>query len=358
MTRLGRVPGLIAVAVVLSIALAGALAVNVVQLREGFGWVEHTNEVLRQINAVARDILAAESSERGYLLTGEVSYRDSYAESRAAILGTLDALETQVADNPEQAHHLADLKPMIAARIGEFEHALALGPTHLSDALEVLSSARSTRLTPQIEDALGQMRRIELALLAVRQERVDHVSLLLALFAAAMSVLAVLSAGLGAVVFERHRGQRALAELQSELLHVSRLSTMGEMAAALSHELNQPLTAMSNYLQAGRRLAERIDDPRAQTLRDAIGKASEQALRAGRTVQRLREFVARGESERRIESLHKIVEEANALALIVAKERSTIISKAPRCCQQPINVTVRLSLTDTNLTKLICCELE
>src|SRR5579862_6131467 len=131
--RLGRVPGLIAIAVVLSIGFAAALAFNVVQLRDSFGWVEHTNEVLREINGVARNILEAESNERGYLLTGEASYRDGYAASSAALLGTLDTLTTLMADNAEQARRLADLRPLIAARIGEFERALALGPAKLSE---------------------------------------------------------------------------------------------------------------------------------------------------------------------------------------------------------------------------------
>jgi len=323
---LGRVPALIAGAVALSVAFAIALGINVMQLRDSFAWVEHTNEVLREINAVARNLLEAESGERGYLLTGDASYRASYEESSAAIPATLGTLGALIADNPEQAGRLDALRPVIAARLDELARAVAFGPARLNDALQVLGSARATRLTPRIQDELGQMRRIELALLTVRQQRVDRDSLLLAGLAAATSVLAVLFSALGALLFQRHRDERALREVQGELLQVSRLSTMGEMAAALAHELNQPLTAMSNYLQAGRRLAEQMTDARAPTLREVMTKAAEQAMRAGRTIQRLREFVARGDSERRIESLRKVVEEAGALALVVAKERTTAIT--------------------------------
>ena len=323
---LGRVPALIAGAVALSVAFAIALGINVMQLRDSFAWVEHTNEVLREINAVARNLLEAESGERGYLLTGDASYRASYEESSAAIPATLGTLGALIADNPEQAGRLDALRPVIAARLDELARSLALGPARLGEALQILSRARATRLTPRVEDELGQMRRIELALLTVRQQRVDRDSLLLAGLAAATSVLAVLFSALGALLFQRHRDERTLREVQAELLQVSRLSTMGEMAAALAHELNQPLTAMSNYLQAGRRLAEQMTDARAPTLREVMSKATEQALRAGRTIQRLREFVARGDSERRIESLRRVVEEAGALALVVAKERTTAIT--------------------------------
>ena len=121
---------------------------------------------------------------------------------------------------------------------------------------------------------------------------------------------------------QRQEGERLLHEVQSELLHISRLSTMGEMASALAHELNQPLSAISNYLQGTKRLLENSPDERATLIMEAMEKAAEQAVRAGQVIQRLRDFVARGETEHRIESIKKIIEEANALALVAAKEQS------------------------------------
>jgi two-component system sensor kinase FixL len=112
-----------------------------------------------------------------------------------------------------------------------------------------------------------------------------------------------------------------LQELQGELTHMSRLTAMGEMASTLAHELNQPLSAIANYLKGSRRLleAETVDIPR---VRDAIAKAGDQALRAGDVIRHLRDFVARGETDRSIESLPKLIEEASALALLGAKERN------------------------------------
>jgi two-component system sensor kinase FixL len=101
---------------------------------------------------------------------------------------------------------------------------------------------------------------------------------------------------------------------------MSRLTAMGEMASALAHELNQPLTAIANYLKGSRRLVAADDGERAVMVRDALDKAAEQALRAGQIIRRLREFVSRGETERRVESIAKLIEEASALALVGAKE--------------------------------------
>ena len=120
---------------------------------------------------------------------------------------------------------------------------------------------------------------------------------------------------------ERQKTEARLQELQSELVHISRLTAMGEMASALAHELNQPLTAIANYLKGSRRLLEGRADEQAGMVRDAIEKAAEQSLRAGQIIRRLRDFVARGESEPRVESIKKLIEEASALALVGAKDQ-------------------------------------
>ncbi len=120
---------------------------------------------------------------------------------------------------------------------------------------------------------------------------------------------------------ERQKTEARLQELQSELVHISRLTAMGEMASALAHELNQPLSAIANYLKGSRRLLEQNPDERAVVVREAMDKAAEQAMRAGQIIRRLRDFIARGETERRVESMSKLVQEASALALVGTKEK-------------------------------------
>jgi two-component system sensor kinase FixL len=119
---------------------------------------------------------------------------------------------------------------------------------------------------------------------------------------------------------DRQRTEARLQELQAELVHISRLTAMGEMASTLAHELNQPLSAIANYLKGSQRLLEQSADAGTVTVRDALAKAATQAVRAGQIIRRLREFVSRGEAERQVESLAKLAEEATALALVGAKE--------------------------------------
>jgi two-component system sensor kinase FixL len=120
---------------------------------------------------------------------------------------------------------------------------------------------------------------------------------------------------------ERQQTETRLQELQSEVVHMSRFTALGEMASTLAHEINQPLTAIANYLKGCRRILDRLEGDQIPMLRDAVNQAADQALRAGQVIRHLREFVSRGESERHIENLPKLIEEASALALVGAKEK-------------------------------------
>lgn len=121
---------------------------------------------------------------------------------------------------------------------------------------------------------------------------------------------------------ERQQTEARLQELQSELVHVSRLMAMGEMASSLAHELNQPLSAIANYLQGSNQLLDQNEAGNIPRVREALNKAADQALRAGEIIRRLREFVARGETDMKVESVSKLLEEASALALVGARQQA------------------------------------
>ncbi|MEH6952751.1 sensor protein FixL (plasmid) [Nitrobacter sp. NHB1] len=124
---------------------------------------------------------------------------------------------------------------------------------------------------------------------------------------------------------EHQQTQAKLQELQSELVHMSRLSAMGEMASALAHELNQPLAAISNYMKGSRRLLAASAAPNISKIETALDRAADQAIRAGQIIRRLRDFVSRRESEKRVESLAKLMEEAGALGLAGAREQNVML---------------------------------
>ena len=96
---------------------------------------------------------------------------------------------------------------------------------------------------------------------------------------------------------------------------------MGTLATSIAHELNQPLTAVANYVETARELLDNPDEETLGIVREALVECAEQAVRAGQIVRRLRDFISRGETERRIESLTRVVNEASALALVGAGDR-------------------------------------
>lgn len=120
---------------------------------------------------------------------------------------------------------------------------------------------------------------------------------------------------------ERRQAELQLHDLQAQLAHVSRVSAVGTLATAIAHELNQPLTAIANYVET---LRDLLDDPDGETLaivRDAMRDCAEQSMRAGQIVRRLRDFISRGDTQRRVESLSRVVDDARALAFIGAGDR-------------------------------------
>lgn len=123
-------------------------------------------------------------------------------------------------------------------------------------------------------------------------------------------------------ITERQRTQKQLEELQSELIHVARVSAMGTMASTLAHELNQPITAVANYVEAVRDLLASPDAEDLPMIREALDDAAGEAMRAGHIVRRLRDFVARGEVEKTVEKLPLLITEAAAFGLMGASEKS------------------------------------
>jgi PAS domain S-box-containing protein len=115
--------------------------------------------------------------------------------------------------------------------------------------------------------------------------------------------------------FEREQADFRVQKLRNELFHAGRLTAAGQMASALAHELNQPLTAVVNSANAARRLLEREDHASLMIARDVTDEAAAQAVRASEIIRRLRQFVTRDQTERRMEELAPMIEEAGALVL-------------------------------------------
>lgn len=138
------------------------------------------------------------------------------------------------------------------------------------------------------------------------------------------------------IAFVRDLTERRKIEARMQKLHAERLDAVGELAAGLAHELNQPLSATAIYLKAARRLLQMPVDQRPANVEDALDNAATQIVRAGQIIAHLREFISRGEPDKTLQNLHDIVDEAHELVIVEAK-------------QSNINVVFRLDAADDRI---------
>ena len=120
-------------------------------------------------------------------------------------------------------------------------------------------------------------------------------------------------------VTTQRRTEAELRQAEAEMERLGRRATAGAMASGLAHELNQPLTAATNYLQAAECLLDGaslgLAADRAPVLREAVRAAAQQTLRAGEIIRRLRDFVTRRVSQPSPEPIAAVVDEGVRLAL-------------------------------------------
>src|SRR5690606_19152589 len=127
-------------------------------------------------------------------------------------------------------------------------------------------------------------------------------------------------------ITERRMHEEASRVQQEKIQLTSRLTTMGEMASSLAHELNQPLTAISNYNMAAAAMVK-SGNAKPEVLLEALEKAANQAERAGKIISRIREFVKRSEPRRQRVPISRILDNAIAFADIDARKRQVEIDK-------------------------------
>jgi len=114
-------------------------------------------------------------------------------------------------------------------------------------------------------------------------------------------------------VTDRRQTEDEARQLQDRLTHFSRLSTMGEMAAGLAHEINQPLSAIATYAQACQRFVRSPNRDDADVL-EALEQINAQALRAGEVIRRLRNFVKNREVKREPVECNRLLDDLRTLA--------------------------------------------
>jgi len=126
-------------------------------------------------------------------------------------------------------------------------------------------------------------------------------------------------------ITEHKRSEEAMQQMHRQLAHVARLSTLGEMAAELAHELNHPLYAILNYAKAARNVLAEEGPPDLESLREWNEEIADIARSAAEVVKRLRSFARRGDSPRTACRIEKVIEEALGLVAIETRRAQVTV---------------------------------
>lgn len=161
------------------------------------------------------------------------------------------------------------------------------------------------------------------------------------------------TAGIVQDITERRKTEDALRASDARLVHASRLSEMGHLAAALAHELNQPLSAVASYMGGGRRIlsSDNLDADQKRKLVGMMEQAAAQALRAGEIIRRMRELVRSGESEKTIENAAAVLSDAAYLASVAAKHSGVCIEQDFAECGEVLVDKIQIQQVMLNLVR-------
>ncbi len=186
-----------------AVAGYGSWAMN--RLSDSEDAVAHTHEVTGQLSELQALLRDAESGQRGYLVTGDKSYLESYTAAAAALGGVTDRLQELTADNPRQQERIARLRPLLVARLALLERGITAYDRSGPEAATRLTKANQGRQVMEGVRAVVQaMEAEERGLLALRAGRASDLrrrGSTSMLAAGGLAVLLLIAAG---VLFQRH----------------------------------------------------------------------------------------------------------------------------------------------------------
>ncbi|MDR3414572.1 MAG: CHASE3 domain-containing protein [Nevskia sp.] len=290
-------------------AVAGvALISSLHSGRESSRWVDHTQQVLLLSTQLENNLLHAESVSRGYALTGDSRYSETFERVKADTMAGLDGLQAVVSDNPPQAQRLHALAALLQQRLSHLDKVVAAGHAHPDLVAALILNVEAQHIKKSIIDGLAAFRQVEQDLLQQRQQNAARAAAISIALAALTMVITLSCVVLATLLTVQDRNRLRMDRVQAKLQEVSRLNAIGQNAAMLAHEITQPITAAGTYLQAAARL---IDSGQpASDVREAVVLSGKQIKRAGDVLERLRKYIVGGTGQTTVESMALLLEEA------------------------------------------------
>ena len=260
---------------------------------------------------ILQDELAVRAAEGS---TGRIIARDYRSADVIAAVGQIPEMGLGIVVKQDMTEVNAPIRRMacqvagvsfgvlvLAAMVGLFVAAKVMRPAaRIAEVAEKIGAGELE--TRADESGPSEIRKVAASLNRMVERLVEEISL-----------GNTLNARLQQEIVDRHHGEQRERELLAELAHTARLSTMAEMASGLAHELNQPLTAISTLAYVIAQIVRSDQQPDNRKLAEMCGDVGNQALRAGRLVHRMREFVKKIEPSRVTLDLREVIDEVLGL---------------------------------------------
>ena len=160
------------------------------RFKEASQMIAHTYQVLAQLESILTHLRNAESAKRGFVITGKESFLEPVRQAEAGIFKDLESLSALIADNPEQQHRLAGLRPGITARMEELQEVIAARRERgFEAAQQLMLSGRGDKLMDQLRAQVNEMRAMEEQLLRHRDQNFKEDSQFMQMLSSAGLVL-------------------------------------------------------------------------------------------------------------------------------------------------------------------------
>ncbi|NWK97781.1 histidine kinase [Sphingobium lactosutens] len=272
--------------------------------QERISWVNHTLRVENRLSTLLSRVQAAESSQRGYMLTRQSDFLDPYEDFRTNWHAEWGALRAEVGDNPDQVRAVEALRPMIEERLGRLQAGIDVRRT--GGQIESEAFTPGLVMMARIRSHITHMKMREEQLLRVRSIEAGQLSTLVTA-GLALSAALVIILGLMALRTAQRRvteavesrealsdaNARLLAEAQeretaqAQLRQVQKMESIGQLTGGIAHDFNNMLAIVIGSLDMARRRLGEGGDPRVIK---GIDNATEGAQRAAQLTSRLLAF--------------------------------------------------------------------
>jgi C4-dicarboxylate-specific signal transduction histidine kinase len=302
------------VALLLLLASFAANHINAERARETLSQVQHHTAVIEQTADTNLALLRVGVALRSYALAGASFQAETYLGNWKVLDRRFAELAKLVSANPLQTERTARLKTEIDRYFVGYDAARGRAMPDKQEVAKRLSAStvaehdRQTGVRVRaLFDAIANTERDTLAAMRLEaesdQRRLQWIAII-------CFVLAILAGVVSLLLMQGEKGRSRLRELQLEFMHTQRLALMGQTSVAIAHEVNQPLTAASNYLAVLRNISAGGGQLPPERIKEIVPKIDLQIRRAGEIVQRLRNFLAVRGGERVNETPKTLIADA------------------------------------------------